>query len=88
MLAIPDGLHVTALAIAPDSLTLTAAMSPTSDPLSGGAVLYHWDLKKTGIAHEKLTVDWQMSDFSDGRNDSWISVETSAENSNWPPSRK
>ena len=44
--------------------------------------------EQPGIAHEKLTVDWQMSDCSDRRTDSWTNVENSAENSNWPPSRK
>ena len=54
MLAIPDGLEVTALSIAADSSTLTAALSPTSDPINGGSVLYHWDLEKTGYIATNL----------------------------------
>ena len=58
ILAIPNGQKVTAMSIAADSSTLTAAISPTGAQIGGGSVLYHWDLKKTGyIATNVPTAD-------------------------------
>ena len=54
MLATPDDQQVTALSVAADSSTLTAALSPTEEIYGGGSVLYHWDLEKTGYIATNL----------------------------------